>query len=66
VSTIGNRLVEVLASLEDFASKELSIAERNENKARGTDASSTQLQTLKYWVALNKRTKNIITKVGSI
>lgn len=63
MSVIGNRLIEVLALIEDFASNELSAAERNENKARGTTESATQLKTLRYWAALNKRTKNIIAKV---
>jgi hypothetical protein len=63
MSVIGNQLITALALVEDFASKELSAAERNEVQARGTEASSTQLQTLKYWVALNKRTKSIVARV---
>lgn len=61
-------MVNVLISLEEFVSKEVSVAEKNKSQARkAPDPSApSQFKPLKYWVELKKRANNIVTRVRSL
>jgi hypothetical protein len=54
-------MMEILASLQDFVTEELSISERTMKATK--DPSTSVAQAHKYWVALSTRANNIVKKV---
>ncbi|KAI6196958.1 hypothetical protein M3Y94_01168800 [Aphelenchoides besseyi] len=65
-STIGKRMLETLGSLSEFVSSELTKAENEEQKSRGTTNGAAQLQALKYWIALSARADIIAERLRCI
>ncbi|CAD5216594.1 unnamed protein product [Bursaphelenchus xylophilus] len=60
---VGIRMLEVISSLDDFVLKELNVAEKAEQNARGKESAPAAIQTLKYWIALSARAEVIADKM---